>query len=136
MCAQGPGAQTPQPIGASGQLGKEQAFPSAENVLSREGIGLSHQDSASHKPTRPVSAGLPKVIQVKNSGPTKTISEAPGTYGVLDGHNAARVDAYETTSALASDLSPEMGMALHYVAITPICQHMFSPCISTRRDFL
>lgn len=35
MCAQGYGAQTPQPSAASGQLGKEQAIPSAEHLFSR-----------------------------------------------------------------------------------------------------
>ncbi len=33
------GASAPQPVGASGQLGKEQALPCAENLFSRSGVG-------------------------------------------------------------------------------------------------
>ncbi len=36
--SQGPGASAPQPVGASGQLGKEQALPCAENLFSWCGV--------------------------------------------------------------------------------------------------
>ncbi len=36
---QGPGAPAPQPVGASGQLGKEQALPCAEKLFSQYGCG-------------------------------------------------------------------------------------------------
>ncbi len=36
--SQGLGAPAPQPVGASGQLGKEQALPCAENLFSRCGV--------------------------------------------------------------------------------------------------
>ncbi len=38
--SQGLGALAPQPVGASGQLGKEQALPCAENLFSRCGVRL------------------------------------------------------------------------------------------------
>ncbi len=38
--SQGPGASAPQPVGASGQLGKEQALPCAENLFSWCGVDL------------------------------------------------------------------------------------------------
>ncbi len=38
--SQGLNALTPQPVGASGQLGKEQALPCAENLFSRCGVRL------------------------------------------------------------------------------------------------
>ncbi len=38
--SQGLGAPAPQPVGASGQLGKEQALPCAENLFSRCGVRL------------------------------------------------------------------------------------------------
>ncbi len=44
MRSQGLGASTPQPVGASGQLGKEQALPCAENLFSRCGVRLSEYD--------------------------------------------------------------------------------------------
>ncbi len=37
---QGHGALSPQPVGTSGQLGKEQTLPCAENLFSRYGVGL------------------------------------------------------------------------------------------------
>ncbi len=42
---QGPGAQAPQPVGPSGQLGKEQTRANAENLFSRHGVGFGQPDS-------------------------------------------------------------------------------------------
>ncbi len=42
--SQGLGAPAPQPFGASGQLGKEQALPCAENLFSRCGVRLREYD--------------------------------------------------------------------------------------------
>ncbi len=41
--SQGLGAPAPQPVGASGQLGKEQALPCAENLFSRCGVRLTEE---------------------------------------------------------------------------------------------
>ncbi len=38
MRTQGFGAQSPQPVGPLGQLGKEQIRPSAEDLFSRYGV--------------------------------------------------------------------------------------------------
>ncbi len=46
--SQGLGAPAPQPVGASGQLGKEQALPCAENLFSRCGVRLSEYDGTPH----------------------------------------------------------------------------------------
>ncbi len=43
--SQGLGAPAPQPVGASGQLGKEQALPCAENLFSRCEVRLGEYDS-------------------------------------------------------------------------------------------
>ncbi len=51
--SQGPGALAPQPVGASGQLGKEQALTCAENLFSRYGVRPVSMTA------RPVSAELP-----------------------------------------------------------------------------
>ncbi|KAI2663985.1 Intermediate filament protein ifa-2 [Labeo rohita] len=40
VSAQEPGAPAPQPLGASGQLGEEQALPCAEHLFSRYGVGF------------------------------------------------------------------------------------------------
>ncbi len=42
--SQGLGASAPQPVGASSQLGKEQALPCAENLFSRLAHGASLAD--------------------------------------------------------------------------------------------
>ncbi len=43
--SQGPGASAPQPVGASGQLGKEQALPCAENLFSWCGVRLGEYEA-------------------------------------------------------------------------------------------
>ncbi|XP_051565730.1 uncharacterized protein LOC127447729 [Myxocyprinus asiaticus] len=139
MRTQGPGALTPQPTRASGQLGKEQAPPGSEHLLSRFGVGLSLLDGAPYERARPVGAGLFEGVQTENSGSTETFSEAPGAYGILGGGHPARVDAYEAASALAPDSSPEMGMVPwdtprgHYVGLSPSFQPLDRPLVSTSR---
>ncbi len=80
--SQGPGALAPQPVGASGQLGKEQALPCAENLFSRCGVKLGEYDGTSHERVRPISAGLPEFLQRQDSGSTEIVSETPGAYGI------------------------------------------------------
>ncbi len=115
MRTQGFGAQSPQPVGPSGQLGKEQTRPSAEDLFSRYGVGFSRTVSTPHRGTCSVGVELPEYIQGQDSGPTETFSEAPGAYGSCSGSNPARLASYETASALASWPSPEMGVATRHV---------------------
>lgn len=70
----------------------------------------------SHEQACPVGAERPEVIQGKNSGPIETISEVLGSYAILGGGYATRVNAYETASALASDTNQEMGMLPWYTS--------------------
>ncbi len=42
---QGHGAPSPQPVGTSGKLGKEQTLPCSEDLFSRYGVGLGQPDS-------------------------------------------------------------------------------------------
>ncbi len=44
--SQGLGALAPQPVGAWGQLGKEQALPCADNLFSQCGVRLGECDGA------------------------------------------------------------------------------------------
>ncbi len=129
MRTQGFGAQSPQPVGPSGQLGKEQTRPSAEDLFSWYGVGFGLTVSTPHRGTCSVGVELPGYIQGQDSGPTETFSEAPGAYGGRSGSNPARLASYETASALASWPSPEMGVATRHdrVAITPECRQTFSP---------
>ncbi len=133
--SQGLGASAPQPVGASGQLGKEQALPCAENLLSI----LGEYDGTHHGGTCPSSAELPEFLQRQECGTTETISEAPGAYGIRSCSHAARIASYETTSALATLPGPEVGMVPRYTAsgyhpaVSPLPQPLDGPCFSTGR---
>ncbi len=135
--SQGLGASAPQPVGASGQLGKEQALPCAENLFSRCGVRLCEYDGTPHGGTCPSSAELPEFLQRQECGTTETVSEAPGAYGVRSCSHTARIVSYETTSALATLLGPEVGMAPRYTAsgyhpaVSPLPQPLDGPCLST-----
>ncbi len=128
MQSQGLGASLPQPVGVSGQLGKEQALPCAENLFSRCGVRLDEYDGMPHGRACPSSAELPKFLQRQECGTTETVSEAPGAYGIRSCSYAARVASYETTSALATLPSPEVCMAprytlsKHHSAVSPLPQ--------------
>ncbi len=114
--SQGLGAPAPQPVGDSGQLGKEQALPCAENLFSLCGVRLGEYDGTPHGGTCPSSAELPEFLQRQECGTTETVSEAPGAYGIRSCSHAARIASYETTSALATLPGPEVGMAPRYTA--------------------
>ncbi len=137
--SQGLGAPAPQPIGASGQLGKEQALPCAENLFSLCGVRLGEYDGTPHGGTCPSSAELPEFLQRQECGTTETVSEAPGAYGIRSCSHAARIVSYETTSALATLPGPEVGMAPRYTAsrylpaVSPLPQPLDRPCLSTGR---
>ncbi len=106
--SQGPGASAPQPVGASGQLGKEQPLPCAENLFSwLWEVRLCEYDGAPHGRARPISAELPEFLQRQDCGSAETVSEAPGTYGIRSCSHTARIASYETTSALVALPSPE-----------------------------
>ncbi len=135
--SQGLGASAPQPVGASGQLGKEQALPCAENLFSRCGVRLGEYDGTPHGGTCPSSAELPEFLQRQECGTTETVSEAPGAYGVRSCSHVARIASYKTTPALATLPAPEVGMAPRYTAsgyhpaVLPLPQPLDGPCLST-----
>ncbi len=140
MRTQGFGAQSPQPVGPSAQLGKEQTRPSAEDLFSRYGVGFGRTVSTPHRGTCSVGVELPEYIQGQDSGPTETFSEAPGAYGGRSGSNPARLASYETASALASWPSPEMGVATRHVpsgnhsGMPPNLQPVVRPLVSSGRS--
>ncbi len=117
--SQGLGASAPQPVGASGELGKEQALHCAENLFSQCGVRLGEYDGTPHGGTCPSSAELPEFLQRQECGTTETVSEAPGAYGVRSCSHAARIASYETTSALATLPGPEVGMAQCRRSLSP-----------------
>ncbi len=137
---QGYGAQSPQPVGTSGQPGKEQTLPYAEDLFSRHGVGLGQPHSTSLRGACSVNAEMPGVSPAQESGSTETFSEAPGACGILSRYHAARIASYETASALASRPSPEMGMApwhipgLTHPVLPSHLQPLVGPCVSSGRS--
>ncbi len=131
---QGYGAQSPQPVGASGQPGKEQTLPYAEDLFSRHGVGLGQPHSTSLKAACSVNAEMSGVFPPQEGGSTETFSEAPGANGILSYGHTARIASYETASALVSRPGPEMGMAPRHVpglshpVLLPHLQPMVGPC--------
>ncbi len=75
-------SQDRAPVGASGQLGKEQALPCAENLFSRCGVRLGEYDDMPHGRACPSSAELPEFLQRQECGTTETVSEDPEAYGI------------------------------------------------------
>ncbi len=136
----GPPLRAPQPVGASGQPGKEQTLPYAEDLFSRHGVGLGQPHSTSLRGACSVNAEMPGVSPAQEGGSTETFSEAPGVYGILSRYHAARIASYETASALASRPSPEMGMAPRHVpglthpVLPPHLQPMVGPGFSSGRS--
>ncbi len=126
-----------QGLGVSGRLGKKQALPCAENLFSRCGVRLGEYDGMPHGRACPSSAELPEFLQRQECGTTETVSEAPGAYAIHSCSHATRVASYETTSALATLPSPEVGTALrytsseHHSAVLPLPQPLDGPCLST-----
>ncbi len=137
---QGYGAQSPQPVGTSGQLRKEQTLPYAEDLFSRHGVGLGQPHSTSLRGACSVNAEMPGVSPAQEGGSTETFSEAPGAYGILSRYHAARIASYETASALAPRPSPEMGMAPRHIpglthpVLPSHLQPMVGPCFSSGRS--
>ncbi len=87
--SQGLGASALLPVGASGQLGKEQALPCAENLFSRCGVRLGEYDGTPHGRTCPNSAELPGFFQRQECGNTETVSEAPGGHPQLQSRRSS-----------------------------------------------
>ncbi len=137
----GPPLRAPQPVGASGQPGKEQTLPYAEDLFSRHGVGLGQPHSTSLRGACSVNAEMPGVSPAQEGGSTETFSEAPGAYGILSHYHAARIASYETASALASRPSPEIGMAprhkpgLTQPVLPPHLQPMVGPCFFFGQEF-
>ncbi len=112
LCEHGDfGALTPQSVGPSVQLGKEQTLPDAEDLFSRYGVGFGQSDSAPHAGTRSVGVELLEYVQEQDGGTTETVSEAPGAYGGCVGSHTAGAAPYKTASTLAPWPSPEVGVA-------------------------
>ncbi|KAL0147528.1 hypothetical protein M9458_057156, partial [Cirrhinus mrigala] len=126
---QGHGSQPFGSVGASGQLGKEQTLPGTEDLFSWCRAGLGQYVCTSLPGACTVSSEVCGNTQMRVSGPPKTGSEAPRAHGILSRGHATGFDAHETAAALASYLSPQVGVASRHIRvnITPSCRQTLSP---------
>lgn len=130
LCTQEPGPRAPCLIGTSSQLGKVQVLPCAEHLFSLCGGGFDHHDSTSFSRLCTDSAELYETVQAQNS---EVFSEAPESYSFFCQGQASGIDAYVTASALASGLSPKIGMAPwhtssdHHTNLLPFIQTLIRP---------
>ncbi len=126
---QGHGAQPPQPVGASGQLGKEQTLPCAEDLFSRHGVGLGQPHSTSLSGACSVDAELPGVFPVQEGGSTETLSEAPGAYGIRSRCTSLGLLHMRPLQHWLDDRVPRWAWqrGTYRVSVTPSCHQTFGP---------
>ncbi len=128
--SQGLGAPAPQPVGASGQLGKEQALPCCRGI-SFLGVELDSVSMTARLTEERAQAVLNCLssFRGRNVVPLKQFSEAPGAYGIRSCSHAARIASYETTSALATLPGPEVAWrrGTLRVGISQQCRRYLSP---------
>ncbi len=134
----------PSPSGTSAgwgfrSTGKEQTLPYAEDLFSRQGVGLGQPHSTSLRGACSVNAEMPGVSPAQEGGSTETFQRLLG-HMASSAAIAARIASYETASALASRPSPEMGMAPRHIpglthpVLPSHLQPMVGSCLSSGRS--
>ncbi len=129
MSVQDPAFRASQPVGFSGQLGKEQTRANAEDLFSRHGVGFGQPDSTPHPGTCSVGAELPQDFIRQDGGPTETLSEAPGAYGCSCGEVPPGLLHMRPLQHWLHGRVPRWAWkrGTHRVQITPACRKTFSP---------
>ncbi len=129
MSVQDPAFRASQPVGFSGQLGKEQTRANAEDLFSRHGVGFGQPDSTPHPGTCSVGAELPQDFIRQDVGPTETLSEAPGAYGCSCGEVPPGLLHMRPLQHWLHCRVPRWAWkrGTHRVQITPACRKTFSP---------
>ncbi len=77
-------------------------------------LDLVNKKCTPHPGMCSVGAELPQDFIRQDGGPIEILSEAPGAYGGSCGGSSVLSAPYETASALAPWLSPEVGVATRY----------------------
>ncbi len=129
MSVQDPAFRASQPVGFSGQLGKEQTHANADDIFSRHGVGFGQPDSTPHPGTCSVGAELPQDFIRQDGGPTETLSEAPGAYGCSCGEVPPGLLHMRPLQHWLHGRVPRWAWkrGTHRVQITPACRKTFSP---------
>ncbi len=116
MQTQGFGALAPQPVGPSGQLGKEQTLADAEDLFSRYGVwilSIRQRASCRNALSRCWTAWIRSRTGRRHHWNSFRGSWA---YGGCGGGHTAGAAPYETASTLAPWPSPKVGVAERHAA--------------------
>ncbi len=126
---QGYGAQSPQPVGTSGQPRKEQTLPYAEDLFSRHGVGLGQPHSTSLGGACSVNAEMPGVSSAQEGGSTETFSEAPGHMASSAAITPLGLLHMRPLQRWLHDRVPRWAWrhGTYRVSLTPSCRRTFSP---------
>ncbi len=128
MSVQAPAFQAFQPVGFSGQLGKEQTHANGEDLFSRHGVRFGQPDSTPHAGACSVGAELPQDFIRQDGGPTETHSEAPGAYVCSRGNISTWLLRMRPPQNWLYGRVPRWvwQCCIHRVQITTACRRTFS----------
>ncbi len=126
---QGHGAWPPQPVGASGQLGKEQTLPCAEDLFSRHGVGLGQPHSTSLSGACSVDAELPGVFPAQEGGSTETFQRLLGHMASAAAVTPLGLLHMRPLQHWLHDRVPRWAWrrGTYRVSVTPSCRQTFGP---------
>ncbi len=150
MRSQGYCPRPPSPVGTLGQTLPcavylfswyttfGQTLPCAVYLFSWYKTGLGYDDSTPLAGSCCVGDEVLEGSQVQNTGPSQTLSETPGAYGVLCHGQTVGTDAYETASFSSSELgmAPRHTLCEHHSAVSSYFQSLGGHLFSTGRSAL
>ncbi len=136
---QGYGAQSPQPVGTSGQPGKEQTLPYAEDLFSRHGVGLGQPHSTSLRGACSVNAEMPGVSPAQEAVPLKHFQRLLGHMASSAAITPLGLLHMRPLQRWLRDRVPRWARrhGTYRVSLTPSCRRTFSPwsdCLSSGRS--
>ncbi len=125
----GPPLRAPQPVGASGQPGKEQTLPYAEDLFSRQGVGLGQPHSTSLRGACSVNAEMPGVSPAQEGGSTETFQRLLGHMASSAAITPLGLLHMRPLQRWLHDRVPRWAWrhGTYRVSLTPSCRRTFSP---------
>ncbi len=126
---QGYGAQSPQPVGTSGQPGKEQTLPYAEDLFSRHGVGLGQPHSTSLRGRAQSMLRCPESLQRKRAVPLKHFQRLLGQMASSAAITPLVLLHMRPLQRWLHDRVPRWAWrhGTYRVSLTPSCRRTFSP---------
>ncbi len=121
---QGYGAQSPQPVGTSGQPGKEQTLPYADDLFSRHGVGLGQPQERAQSMLRCLES-----LQRKRAVPLKHFQRLLGHMASSAAITLLGLLHMRPLQRWLHDRVPRWAWrhGTYRVSLTPSCRRTFSP---------